>query len=255
MKFFERRNLVNGLLAASALLNVATVGYLAYTGGLRRALVRMNLVDVPPEREAFQEDLEAWFRKLPSRPGEVVFAGDSLIACGPWDDFYSAIHRRGIGGETTSALLKRLDEVIEDRPRKVVLLIGANDLAAAVPPSRIIDNYRTILERIRAGSPSTALAVIGVLPVNRTFPHGPIYTNTEVQEVNRRLKDLVAEFPGARFVDLTDLLADEVGNLRLGYTTDGLHLRIEGYLAIRERLEGPVLESEPHTPPKESARP
>jgi lysophospholipase L1-like esterase len=255
MKFFERRNLVNGLLAASAMLNVATVGYLAYTGGLRRVLVRMNLVDVSSEREAFQEDTEAWFRKLPSRPGEVVFAGDSLIACGPWPEFYSAIHNRGIGGETTSALLRRLDEIIEDRPRRVVLLIGANDLAAAVPPSRIIANYRTILERIRAGSPSTAMAVIGVLPVNPTFRNAPTYTNTEVQEVNRRLKDLVAEFPGARFVDLTDLLTDEAGNLRPGYTIDGLHLRIEGYLAIRERLEGPAIESEPNTPPKESARP
>ena len=51
-----------------------------------------------------------------TRPGEVVFAGDSLVADGPWAEFYSEIHNRGIGGETTSGLLGRLDEITEGRP-------------------------------------------------------------------------------------------------------------------------------------------
>src|SRR4051812_6536707 len=160
------------------------VGYLASSGGLRRVLIRVNLLDVPSERAEFQEELEARFRRLPSRPGEVVFAGDSLIAAGPWADFYSAIHTRGVGGETTSGLLRRLDEITEDRPRKLVLLIGANDLAAAVPPARIVANYRAILGRIRAESPSTETTVVGVLPINRSFADGPGYSNTEVHEVN-----------------------------------------------------------------------
>jgi lysophospholipase L1-like esterase len=254
MKFFERRRLVNSLFVASALLNLGMLVYLSYSGGLRRVFMRMDLLDISPERAGFQENAEAYFRKLPNRPGEVIFAGDSLVASGPWPEFYSAIHTRGIGGETTSGLLKRLDEITEDRPRKVVLLIGANDLAAAVTPARVIANYRTILERIRAESPTTEAIVIGVLPVNRTISDGLTYTNTEVQEVNRRLKGLVAEFPRARFEDVTDLLTDEVGNLRPEYTYDGLHLKIEGYLALRERLEGPVLEGDPGQPPKESTR-
>jgi lysophospholipase L1-like esterase len=252
MKFLERRRLVNSLFVTSALLNIVMLGYLSYSGGLRRVFMRMDLFDISPGRAPFQEDAEARFRMLPSRPGEVVFAGDSLIASGPWPEFYSAIHTRGIGGETTSGLLKRLDEITEDRPRKVVLLIGANDLAAAVTPARVIANYRAILERIRAESPATEAVVISVLPVNRTIPGGPNYTNSRVQEVNRRLKDLVAEFPKARFVDVTDLLTDAAGNLRPEYTFDGLHLRTEGYLALRERLEGPVLEGDQDQPPKES---
>jgi lysophospholipase L1-like esterase len=256
MKLFERRLLVNSLLIASALLNLAMLGYLSYSGNIRRVFIRMNMVDVPPDRAESQVLTEARYRSLPSRPGEVVFAGDSLVAAGPWADFYAAIHNRGIVGETTRGLLQRLDEITEDRPRKLFLLIGSNDLSAAVPPSRLIANYRTILERIAAESPTTETVAIGVLPVNKTVPGGgPYYTNTEVQEVNRRLKALVAEFPRARFEDVTDLLTDESGNLRPGYTSDGLHLTVEGYLALRERLEGPVLQSDPRKPPQESATP
>jgi lysophospholipase L1-like esterase len=255
MKFFERRILVNSLFGASVVLNIAMLGYLSQTGGLRRIFMRMDLLDLPPERAAFQERAQEVFRKLPSRPGEVIFAGDSLIAAGPWSEFYSTIHNRGIGGETTSGLLGRLDEITEDRPRRLILLIGANDLAAAVAPARVVANYRAILERVRAESPATEVVAIGLLPINRTIPNGPSYTLTEVQEVNRRLKELVGEFPRARFLDLTDLMTDEAGNLRPEYTPDGLHLTTEGYLALRERLQGPVLEGDRNQPPQESTRP
>jgi lysophospholipase L1-like esterase len=39
------------------------------------------------------------------------------------------------------------------------------------------------------------------------------------------------------------------------YTIDGLHLRTDGYLAFRERLEGFVFDSDPSKCPKESAAP
>jgi lysophospholipase L1-like esterase len=97
--------------------------------------------------------------------------------------------------------------------------------------------------------------VIGVQPVNRSFHEGPAYTNTEVQEVNRRLKGLVAEFPGTRFLDATDLMTDPAGVLRAEYTTDGLHHRTDGYLAIRERLEGFEFDGDPSKCPKESTAP
>jgi hypothetical protein len=54
--------------------------------------------------------------------------------------------------------------------------LPVNDLAAAVSPARIIANHRTLLERIRAESPSTETDVAGVLPVDRTFQHGPSST-------------------------------------------------------------------------------
>jgi lysophospholipase L1-like esterase len=242
MKFFDRRRLINVLLFASVGLNVAMIAYLAQSGGLRRFFVKLDLAELPKDRLAFQKETEARYRKLPNTPSEVVFAGDSLVGDGPWAEFYSEVHNRGIGGDTVAGVLGRLDEILEGKPRKLFLLIGTNDLAAAVPDSQYLRHYRTLLERVRKESPDTAITVLAIFPVNMTFPVQPTYDNTRVVEANRKLKELVAEFPEVRFLDLTGELVDKVGSLRREFSPDGMHLNIDGYLAIREPLKRIVLE-------------
>ena len=171
MKFFERRGLVNGLLVASVLLNVAMLGL---PGELRGPPPDPHQAEPgstsPAERAEFQEERRGPVPEAPqpARRGHLRRRQPDR-RWGPGPTSTRPIHNRGIGGETTSGLLRRLDEITEDRPRKLVLLIGTNDLAAAVPPARIVANYRAILERIRAESPATETVVIGVLPVNRTI--------------------------------------------------------------------------------------
>jgi lysophospholipase L1-like esterase len=236
MKFFDRRRLVNGLLILSLLLNLAIFGYLARSGGLRRMFIKMDLAEPLKSREDFQKELEATYRKYPNTNAEVIFAGDSLVGGGPWAEFYSEVHNRGIGGESTLGFLGRLDEITESKPVQVLLLIGTNDLAAAVPEAQVLRNYRTILERLSKESPKTVVTVIGLLPVNSTLPK-PTQTNAEILSVNRQLKTLVGEFPGVRYLDLTSSLADDSGNLRRDFTADGIHLNLDGYLAIRKPIQ------------------
>jgi lysophospholipase L1-like esterase len=237
MKFFDRRRILNALLVLSVLLNGAMITYLARSGGLRRIFLKLDLAELPKTRLEFQKELEARYRKFPNTAAEVDFVGDSLVGDGPWAEFFSEIHNRGIGGDTVSGVLGRIDEVIEAKPRRVFLLIGTNDLAASVPDAQFLRQYRTLLERIRKESPDTAITVIGVLPVNMTFPIQPTFDNARVVETNRRLKELVAEFPGVRFLDLTPFLTDAGGSLRREFSTDGMHMNVDGYLAIRKPLE------------------
>ena len=123
-------------------------------------------------------------------------------------------------------------------------MLGANDLSTAVPLSQFVRHYRTILERIRQDCPATTIHVLGVLPVNRTFPVPPIFDNDQVVEANQRLEGLVSEFPGVRFLDLGRYLRDESGGLRGEFTTDGLHLNTAGYLAIRNPLQALMTEND-----------
>jgi lysophospholipase L1-like esterase len=245
MKFFDRRRLINALLIMSVLLNLSMIAYLAQTGGLRRFFLRLDLTELPEVRFPFQKEDEDRFRKLPNTSAEIVFAGDSLVAAGPWSEFFSEIHNRGIGADKVSGVLSRLDEILDSKPRKLFLLIGANDLSSAVPDSQYIRHYRKLLERVRKESPDTVITVLAILPVNMTFPIPPSYDNAQVVETNRKLKELVAEFPSVRFLDLARPLSDDGGSLRREFSSDGLHLNIDGYLAIREALKGLVLEEAP----------
>jgi lysophospholipase L1-like esterase len=254
MKFLERRRLINGLLVASVLMNVGMVAYLANTGGLRRVLVRLDLLPLSNTRLPFQEADEARFRKLPGGSGGVYFAGESHAAAGPWSEFYTRVHNRGIGGEKTVNLLKRLDEITARKPDKLILMLGSNDLASAAKPSRVVASFREILERIRAESPNTSVVVLSVLPVNRDYPDPAPFTNADVREVNTGLANLVDDFPGTRFVDLTDLLVDAKGDLKPEYTPDGTHLSVDGYLAIRARIDPLVVGGAADSPGKVEPR-
>lgn len=241
--------------AASALLNVAALVYAHQTGGIRRLGLRLNLIEPSVTPATYMIDEEARFRKIPATPAEVVFVGDSLIAAGPWAEFFSEVHNRGIGGNTTGQVLHRLGEVTDGRPRKVFILAGANDLAAGVPPTQVVANHRAILERIRAESPATRIYLIGVLPVNLTQPTIATYSNETVAATNRGLAVMVRATPGVTFVDLTRDLVDEAGALRRSFTPDGMHLNIDGYLSIRPALLPSVAEAVPTGRPEEPKQP
>ena len=242
------RRLLNALLIVSLSINflgLAAVSYRAVRkGGLRYLLERLDLRDARPEVKRFQADWLAQMRKLPNTEGEIVFAGDSLINGGPWAEFYSPVKNRGIGGETTAGLALRLDEVTESRPRKIFLLVGTNCLAADIPIAQIVRNYRKLLEQIGRESPATMVYVIGVLPVNQAIAGGPVHDNASIRGLNGRLRQLVAEFPRARFIDVSSVLVDREGNLRKELTPDGLRLNFDAYLLLGKALEPYVSEAD-----------
>ncbi|MFO0954457.1 MAG: GDSL-type esterase/lipase family protein [Isosphaeraceae bacterium] len=242
------------MLAASLSINAAFLGLYAVRtarkGGIRYILEQLDLRDVPPPRLPFQRESVGQFRQLPDHQGEVDFVGDSLIRGGDGAEFFSDVKNRGIGGETTAGLLDRLDEITDAKPRQVWLLVGTNDLAAEVPLTQLVRNYRKILEKIRTDCPESKIMVVSILPVNQDVPHGraPVHDNATIRAANRRIKESVAGFTGAKFVDVFDSMADERGRLREEWTSDGLHLNFNGYLALSKLFRPFVASPTPAAP-------
>ena len=90
--------------------------------------------------------------------GQIIFVGDSITDLYPLDSYYSdldlATYNRGIGGDTTKGVLERMDVSIFDRsPKKIVLMIGTNDVNGKNEDSYILDNYRQIIDEIREKLP------------------------------------------------------------------------------------------------------
>ena len=194
-----------------------------------------------------------WFRAFNQQaaPGGTVLVGDSLTNEFPIHELLALrkderlfhIHNRGIGGDTTDGVLRRMAESIWDlQPNKVFLLIGTNDLAdESVGSDDIANNIRAVLVQTKEHCPQAMCTVLSLYPVNPRAEEGMdvltvgCRTNERIRAVNHALA-VVAQETGAAYVDFHSLLADERGNLRREYTREGLHLTPEGYNVVLEAL-------------------
>jgi len=170
--------------------------------------------------------------------GGIAFVGDSITQDYPVNEYFfgKTVYNRGIGGDTTEGLLKRLDESVFDlEPRVVVLLIGTNDFAVlGSKPDIVAVNLLKIVTTIREKLPDVGIYLESVYPVNeKVDPFSvSIRKNTDIRELNR----LLAPFEAVTYVDLWPTLADKDGRLQRDYTPDGLHLNEQGYRQVTEIL-------------------
>ena len=108
------------------------------------------------------------FKSFPNSTKDIIFLGNSITAGVEWRELLGNdnIKNRGISADITYGVLERLSEVTEGKPAKVFILIGINDVSRNYPDSVILRNYRTIIRRIKAESPSTKIYFHTLLPTN-----------------------------------------------------------------------------------------
>jgi lysophospholipase L1-like esterase len=174
----------------------------------------------------------AKFQSESRTSGRIMFLGNSITEGGKWDKLTgdSTVVNRGIAGDITFGVLKRLDELIALKPSKLFLLIGINDIGKDIPNAVIADNIRKIIERFQRESPSTMIFVQSILPVNPTVANFPQHydKNDHVKAANALIAAVVKK-SGVLLVDTYKLFVDKRGLLKQQYTFDGLHLNDEGY--------------------------
>ena len=179
-------------------------------------------------------------------PPVLVVFGDSRAAMwkAPSPLPYRVVNR-GIGFQTTSQILMRIDDdVVPLRPAVVVLEAGVNDLKAIAQfPQRraeIVGDCEANLHRIieacrKAGA---TVVVVSVFGIGNVAPwRRPLWSDdvaVAVREVNAFLEGQV----GDRVVlfDSNAILDDGHGALRPAYQIDYLHLTEAGYDALNGGL-------------------
>lgn len=162
--------------------------------------------------------------------GQVIFLGNSLMDYFPVN-WFEPVHiiNRGICGDFTAGVLKRLDGIIALLPSKIFIEIGINDIIEKVPPDEIQENYKLIIKRLKEKLPHTKIFVISNLPVSKK---GNLFSSTEekneiVIEQNIFLEELCLK-NNLTFVNLHPLFYKN-GMLNPAYTWDGIHITSEGY--------------------------
>lgn len=181
--------------------------------------------------------------------GQIVFVGDSITDLCPLDDYYAdldlACYNRGIGGDTTDGVLRRLKVSIFDiKPSKIVLMIGTNDVDGGKNNAYIVANYRKILDEIKENQPKVELFFMSVIPQNKDFENASglnvTENNRQIVELNSEIAKLCDEY-GYTYINIYNSLLGEDGYLDKKYSDDGLHLNANGFVVWSNALK-PLLE-------------
>ena len=195
-------------------------------------LTNQRLFDTVPFLVDHYARRVAKFQSEAIPPRSIVFLGNSITEGGRWKKLTgdSSAVNRGIGGDITFSMLRRLDEILKAQPTKLFLLIGINDVGKDIPGSVIADNIRKILERFKRESPKTKLYVQTIFPVNPEVKNFPQHydKNEYVKKANEHIRT-VASTMNITLIDTFSLFSDERGLLIRQYTGDGLHINAEGY--------------------------
>lgn len=139
------------------------------------------------------------YDRLPISAGDVVFIGDEQVAQGPWSEAFATIRvrNRGIVGETTEALGRRIESVLVAPPAAVFLSIGRNDLLGTSGGGDVADvvaAIRGLLDRVSARAPGADIYLLSALPYSEEVA-------PTIGVFNERLEPMAREL-GVTFIDL-----------------------------------------------------
>jgi lysophospholipase L1-like esterase len=228
----ERKSKKRAVLAGAAVLVAALGGVAAIPGGPRTTVVALIKY-----RECFISPAPADSRNSTVGFGDSVTIGRSnafthlgasdsyfdVLGCDPQSGV-SYVANKGIKGNTTEQMLRRLDaDVIALKPQRVMVIAGTNDILRA-PDLPTIDNLEQMKDRITAAG---ITPIFGLLPPNNTRPEETMRLNTEIRSWATRER--------VQLIDYWTPLSDATGHYRPGLSQeDGVHPSVAGAHVMAE---------------------
>lgn len=169
---------------------------------------------------------------VPLKEGPIVAFDDSLVVgygATEGNDFVSLLSERvgkpitnlGVSGDTTAKALLRIDEVLEEKPSVVIILLGGNDYLRKVPIEDTFANLSTIVDQIEASGARVLL--LGV--------RGGLLRDIFEERFEQFAKEKKVTF-------VPNVLDGLIGDDR--YMSDSIHPNDAGYEKIADKVE-PIL--------------
>ena len=181
-------------------------------------------------------------------PPQAVFMGDSITDT--WQQAQFGFFQgkpyadRGISGQTTPQMLVRFrPDVIDLKPRVVVILAGTNDIAentGRMTNEEIQGNLASMSELAKANGIKVVLASITPVSGYHAQPNQRPQTDrrpmARIRAINEWLKRYAAD-NGHVYLDYFSAMVDDAGMLRRELSADDLHPNAQGY-----QIMGPLVE-------------
>ena len=163
-----------------------------------------------------------------------VYMGDSITDF--WMNYDSTFFAgnnyidRGISGQTTGQMLVRFrQDVINLKPKVVVILAGINDIAQNNGPEKLEDVFGNIASMAELAKANNIKVVISsVLPANKLPWRPSIIPTDKVTQLNVMLKQY-ADKNHIVYLDYYSKMVDSEKGLPVNLAKDGIHPTLEGY--------------------------
>ncbi|GMN08772.1 SGNH/GDSL hydrolase family protein [Croceitalea sp. MTPC9] len=173
---------------------------------------------------------------MPYDQKRVVFMGNSITEGWTKSFFENPSYiNRGIGGQTTPQMLLRFrQDVIDLKPKVVLILAGTNDIAGNTGPMTLEEIRDNILSMVELAEANKIYPVVcSVLPAY-DYPWRPgLAPNIKIPKLNAMLKN-IAEQKEVPYLDYFAAMADDRNGLPSALTTDEVHLTEKGYEVLGE---------------------
>lgn len=166
---------------------------------------------------------------------KVIFLGDEITKNYNLYAYFDQenLVNQGITSGTIPKVMENLNSAIMLSPKKVVIMIGVNDLINANGiDNSIKENYKNLIDAIRNRSPKTEIIIESLLPINSEKYSN---LNKDITEFNNYIKS-IADLYNLEYIDLWSIF-NKKNNSTDSYAKDGINLNIKGYELITEALE------------------
>ncbi|MEO8796176.1 MAG: SGNH/GDSL hydrolase family protein [Daejeonella sp.] len=178
----------------------------------------------------------------------IVFFGNSITE--GWPKLSPAFFQnetyinRGIGGQTTPQFLVRFRaDVINLKPKVVLILGGTNDIAGNTGPSTlemIADNLFSMAEIAKANDIQVVLC--SVLPVFDYSWKPGLEPANKIIQLNKMIKNY-ADSHGIVYLDYFTATVDERNGMKKIYSEDGVHPNAAGYKVMEPLAQKAIAEA------------
>ncbi len=202
-----------------------------------------------PALARYRQDNE---KLAPPRAGEsrVVFMGDSITDNWQQDRFGFFVASkpyvgRGISGQTTPQMLVRFrPDVIDLKPKAVVILAGTNDIAGNTGPMSNEDVERNLMSMAElAKAHGIKVVMASITPVSAYHPPATGAPQTtqrpmaRIKAINAWMQKYAAD-NGHVYLDYFTPMLDATGVMKAELTGDDLHPNAAGY-----QIMGPLVDA------------
>jgi lysophospholipase L1-like esterase len=180
------------------------------------------------------------------KENRVVLMGNSITQL--WqrvDSNFFKAHKnyinRGISGQTTPQMLLRFrQDVINLKPRILVLLGGTNDLAGNTGPATVDEIFGNLVSMMElARTNGIKVVICSVLPV---YDY-PWRKGLEPVEKIARLNELLQKYAKEQqlvYLDYYQVMKDERKGMKADLSGDGVHPNLKGYQLMEPLLVSAV---------------